>query len=395
MIVRREFSETKENIFEKQEVEDGIRSLAWDTYLPMLSFLNQTGGVDSTHYFFYRFILEQFPIIQYAMNNQTYDVAFEDEDTIEKLLQMEAQSENRIDENGNIILADNALDLEETLPETPTEPVKPAVYASTESLKNLEKIRTYDLEQYNTLETLVGEFYAVDPLADVDEEFLNLQKLTTADMLLKQGNDAPQILIFHSHSQEAFVDSVEGDRNTTIYGVGEHLAQILREEYGYNVLHDEGVYDLPVRDNAYSVAAPALEQILADNPSIEVIIDLHRDGLADETVKLVTEINGKQTAQFMFFNGICRLKGKGASNRLENTNVQDNLAFSFQAQVKCNEYYPGLARRIYLKPYRFNMQYRPKSMLIELGAQTNTVQEVMNSCEPIAHCINMVLSGEE
>ena len=63
-------------------------------------------------------------------------------------------------------------------------------------------------------------------------------------------------------------------------------------------------------------------------------------------------------------------------------------------QLAAEEYYPGLTRRIYLKGYRYNLHYRPKSLLIELGSQTNTVDEALNACQPLAHIISMVLNGE-
>ena len=63
-------------------------------------------------------------------------------------------------------------------------------------------------------------------------------------------------------------------------------------------------------------------------------------------------------------------------------------------QLAAEEYYPGITRRIYLKGYRYNLHYRPKSLLIELGAQTNTVEEAMNACGPLAHVISLVLNGE-
>ena len=148
------------------------------------------------------------------------------------------------------------------------------------------------------------------------------------------------------------------------------------------------------RDYAYANAEKELPEILEENPEIEVIIDLHRDGVAEGT-RLVTDVNGKPTAQLMFFNGLSRLKSTGEIDYLKNENRAGNLAFSFQLQVKCNEYYPGFARNIYLKGYRYNMQYRAKSLLVELGAQTNTVEEVYNALEPLAHVISMVLLGEE
>ena len=250
-----------------------------------------------------------------------------------------------------------------------------------------------DRTQLADYETLVRNFYAIDANTMAGSAQLSVEKLLGMDMTLPQEGDGPQILIYHTHSQEAFADSVPGDVNTGIVGVGECLTKILTEQYGYRVLHNTGQYDVETRDNAYSRALPAVEQILAENPSIQVIIDLHRDEVAEET-KLVTDIQGRPTARFMFFNGLSRTRKTGDIDYLANENQEANLAFSFQMQLKAAEYYPGLTRRIYLKGYRYNMHLRPRTLLVELGAQNNTVEEAINACDPLAHILDMVLKGE-
>ena len=250
-----------------------------------------------------------------------------------------------------------------------------------------------DHTQLADYETLVRNFYAIDANTMAGSDQLSVEKLLGMDMTLPQEGDGPQILIYHTHSQEAFADSVPGDVNTGIVGVGECLTKILTEQYGYRVLHNTGQYDVETRDNAYSRALPAVEQILAENPSIQVIIDLHRDEVAEET-KLVTDIQGRPTARFMFFNGLSRTRKTGDIDYLANENQEANLAFSFQMQLKAAEYYPGLTRRIYLKGYRYNMHLRPRTLLVELGAQNNTVEEAINACDPLAHILDMVLKGE-
>ena len=257
-----------------------------------------------------------------------------------------------------------------------------------------EKRISVDLEKLCDYDTLRKEFYAVDSTTSIGRDQIDLHKLMEQDMTLKQTDASrPQILIYHTHSQEAFADSVPGDDSTTIMGAGEVLAQILRERYGYNVIHHLGKYDVESRDYAYSNAAPALEKVLEENPDIEVIIDLHRDDMPKER-HLVTEIQGRPTAQFMFFNGLSRTNKTGDIDYLENPNIGENLAFSFRMQLAAAEYYPGLTRKIYLKGYRYNMQYRGKTLLIELGAQNNTVEEIRNACDPLAHILHLVLSGE-
>ena len=250
-----------------------------------------------------------------------------------------------------------------------------------------------DRTQLADYETLVRNFYTIDANTMAGSDQLSVEKLLGMDMTLPQEGDGPQILIYHTHSQEAFADSVPGDVNTGIVGVGECLTKILTEQYGYRVLHHTGQYDVETRDNAYSRALPAVEQILAENPSIQVIIDLHRDEVAEET-KLVTDIQGRPTARFMFFNGLSRTRKTGDIDYLVNENQEANLAFSFQMQLKAAEYYPGLTRRIYLKGYRYNMHLRPRTLLVELGAQNNTVEEAINACDPLAHILDMVLKGE-
>lgn len=251
-----------------------------------------------------------------------------------------------------------------------------------------------DYEKLLDFTYLKKNFYTVDNSTDIGEDRLNAREMLEYDASISGDSSQPQILIYHTHSQEAFADSIPGDTSTTIIGAGEKLAQLLRDEYGFNVIHHTGVYDVESRDYAYSAAGPAIEQILAENPSIEVVIDLHRDGVAD-TTRLVSSVGGRPTAQFMFFNGMSYLKSKGSIDYLENPYIKENLAFSFQMKLAAEEYYPGFARSIYLKGMRYNMHYREKSLLIEVGAQTNTVEEVMNAIDPIAHILAMVLKGEK
>ncbi len=255
-----------------------------------------------------------------------------------------------------------------------------------------ERVNPIDLQLWNNYETLIKSCYTIDQNTMAGSDQLDVSKLGSRDMTITKDGEGPQILIYHTHSQEMFADSTAGDVHTGIVGVGDHLTEILTTQYGYNVLHHTGQYD-EARDDAYSNALPAIEQVLAENPSIQVVIDLHRDQMAEET-RLVMDLDGRPTARFMFFNGLSRTRKTGNISYLYNENIDDNLAFSFQMQRTAMEYYPGLTRKIYLKGYRYNMHLRPKTLLIELGAQNNTVEEAMNACEPLAHILDLVLSGE-
>ena len=255
----------------------------------------------------------------------------------------------------------------------------------------LQKI--VNVQELADFDTLIGQFYTVDSVAKVSGELLNAQRLNEKDLRIQKNTEGPQILIYHTHSQEGFADSVPGDESTTIVGAGDHLADILQNQYGYNVLHHKGQYDVKTRDNAYSKALPEIQKILVENPTIQVVIDLHRDGIDESAGKLVMDLDGKPTARFMFFNGVSCGKRTGNIDYLYNPNLEENMAFSFQLKKAAEEYYPGLTRKNYINAYRYNMHLCGRTTLIELGAQNNTVEEIMNACYPIAHILDMVLSG--
>lgn len=249
-----------------------------------------------------------------------------------------------------------------------------------------------DLQALNSYEKLVEVFYTIDGNTMAGSDQLNVESLLGKDLRISKEEEGPQILIYHTHSQEGFADSVPGDASTTIMGVGDRLSDILTNRYGYRVLHHTGQYDVDSRDDAYAKSLPDIERVLAENPSIQVVIDLHRDSMPEET-RLVMDLDGRPTARFMFFNGLSRTRKTGNISYLYNEYQEDNLAFSFQMQLKAMECYPGLTRKIYLKGYRYNMHLRPRTTLIELGAQNNTLEEALNACEPLAHILDMVLSG--
>ena len=251
-------------------------------------------------------------------------------------------------------------------------------------------------EALGDYEYLLGHFFILDPNAATSENQLNAAGFLEKDLTVSKDSAVPQILIYHSHSQEAFADSREGEPEDTIVGVGNYLTRILTEQYGYQVMHITESFDIidgeVDRSRAYDSARACIEPILEQNPSIEVVIDLHRDGV-QENRRLVTEINGKETAMIMFFNGLSCTAANGPVEYLPNPYIQDNLAFSFQLEYQAALYYPSFYRGIYLAGLRYNLHLKPRALLLEAGAQTNTVQEVKNAMEPFADILNRVLQG--
>ena len=243
---------------------------------------------------------------------------------------------------------------------------------------------------------LMNNFYIVDENTDASAVKINAAEFLAEDFSLSHGPLEPQILIYHSHSQETFSDSREGEEEDTIVGVGNYLTSLLSEKYGYQVIHIKEAFDMMSgeldRNKAYNYACDYVEKVLEENPSVEVVIDLHRDGI-DEDRRLVTEINGKDTAQILVYNGLSYTNDQGKVSYLPNPYIQDNLAFSFQLEYQAALYYPDFYRGIYLAGLRYNLHLRKRALLLEAGAQTNTVQEVKNAMEPFADILNRVLKG--
>lgn len=269
-----------------------------------------------------------------------------------------------------------------------------------EEVKKSTQINSGDIDnkQLENLDYLRQKFYIVDATTGISKDYFDINKFVNTDLKIEKSQDEPKVLIFHTHPHEMFKDSNESDINEGIIGVGTRLVNILEQDYGIKTLHiTDTSFDMVggrlQRNGAYERMEPVIQKVLEENPSIELVIDLHRDGV-NENTHLVENINGKPTAKIMFFNGISRIMENGKLNNisnLPNPNIPTNLALSFNMQKKAMEKYPGFTRKIYIKPYRYSLHLKPKTMLIEAGAQTNTKQEMYNAMELLADIINDVI----
>ncbi|MCM1157101.1 MAG: stage II sporulation protein P [Bacteroidales bacterium] len=271
------------------------------------------------------------------------------------------------------------------------------------ALSNGVKGTVYTEEQLAQPDFLLSKIFVVDSNTSMAKEELDLENLMmnlTVEGLKTEGEEGKpyKILIYHTHGSEGFADSREGVQEDTIVGMGSYLTALLEEQYGIAVYHDTTNYDIVDgvldRNKAFEVACANVTRILQENPSIEVVIDLHRDGVEEDT-RLVTEVNGKPTAKIMFVNGVSRSNLNGEIGYLDNPHKLANLAFSFQMYLAGKELYGDYVRKIYVRSLRFNLHLMPKTALIEVGAQNNTVEEEKNAMEPLAAILDKVLSKQE
>jgi len=252
------------------------------------------------------------------------------------------------------------------------------------------------LVDFNYLRT---QFYIADRRTRLLSGDVDANSAMEIDFTVDIRNSEPKVLIFHTHSTEMFVDSDRNNVMDGVVGLGALLADILETQYGIPTLHVTTRFDfvdgVPRILGSYERMEEPIQQILRDNPSIEVVIDLHRDGLPEGAPPLVTYINGERTARIMFVNGLSRWYNSAGVletvSWLPNPHVSDNLAFSFQLQMAANQRFPQWARRPYLKPFRYSLHLAPRTILVEIGAQNNTMQEARNAIPHLATIIADVI----
>ena len=221
---------------------------------------------------------------------------------------------------------------------------------------------------------------------DRTELNVDLDALAAEGLSLSLPSDGPQVLIFHTHSSEAYTpdgqDRYEAsdpyrteDKTKNVIRVGDALAAAL-EAHGLTVLHDREIYDYPSYTGSYGRSGAAVERYLAEYPTIRVVIDLHRDALGSggTVYKTQATANGRSSAQVML------LAGTG-ENGLWHPNWRENLKLAMYLQDAADAVFPSLMRPIALVSERYNQQLCPGMLIAEVGSTGNTLREALTAAE--------------
>lgn len=233
-------------------------------------------------------------------------------------------------------------------------------------------------------------------LFNYTNQSMDLQALAAAQVCVELSEEGPQILIMHTHGSEAYTMDGEDiyeesdssrttDENYNVLRIGDEMQRVF-EEMGLRVIHDRTLYDYPQYSGAYARSCEGVEAWLEQYPSIQVVLDVHRDALIGEDgtiYKAVTEIDGEKTAQVLMI--------VGTDEGQEHPYWTDNLALAIQIQKNLDEQWPTLARPITLRSSRFNQQLTHGSLLIEVGSHGNTLQEALRGARLFAQAAGEVL----
>lgn len=214
---------------------------------------------------------------------------------------------------------------------------------------------------------------------------------------LREGE--PAVLILHTHATESYTKEEEEyeetaafrtlDEDYNMISVGDHIGTLL-EEGGITVLHDRQLHDYPSYNGSYSNARKAIKQHLEDNPSLLLVLDLHRDASGDDQnqMRTLASVEGEDAAQIMF------VVGTGSSG-LKNPHWEENLALALKLQVQMERLTPGICRNVNLRAQRFNQDLTAGTLLVEVGAAGNTHTEALRAVEVLAQAILDLASGAE
>ncbi len=217
---------------------------------------------------------------------------------------------------------------------------------------------------------------------------------------VKVGSAEPQILILHTHATETYQthpelyydpDFTARTRNTALNmcAVGQVMADVLNAA-GITTLHDTTLHDSPSYTESYARSRATAQSYLQKYPSIQIVLDVHRDAIEDSDgtrVKPLCQIDGQDTAQVMLIAGC----DNGTTAKLPNWKL--NLRFAAAWQQAMSAQYPGLARPV-LCGYRFyNQDLAAGCLLLEVGGHANTLAEAKRAGELAAKALVTALTN--
>ena len=225
----------------------------------------------------------------------------------------------------------------------------------------------------------------------------DLAELMVQPLDLDLTGPGPRVLILHSHTTEGYTQTADSryeesseyrtlDSGHNMIAIGEILAEILRNA-GIEVLHDTTLHDYPSYNGSYSHAAASTKSYLEEYPTIELILDLHRDAADTPSGQLVTRcsVGGETSAQLMFV--------MGTNTRLTHPDWERNLSLALKLQVLLERENPGICRSMNLSRNRYNQHLGERALLIEVGAAGNTQAQAELAARELGEAIVALLGN--
>ena len=211
---------------------------------------------------------------------------------------------------------------------------------------------------------------------------IDINELLKEELSIKK-KDGPLVLIVHTHTTESYTESGKSsysanestrtqDKNYNVVRVGEAIKEQLVQN-GIKTIHDTTINDYPSYNGSYKKTLGIIEEYLKKYPSIQVVLDVHRDGMTKQDgtkMKVCAQVNGENAAQVMVLCG-------SSEGGLKHENWRENLKLGLRIQEQMTKAYPGLARPLQLVKERYNQHATNGSLILEVGTDGNTLEEAL------------------
>lgn len=204
--------------------------------------------------------------------------------------------------------------------------------------------------------------------------------------------EEPTVLIVHTHTTESYTRVDEpytesaawrtADEDYNMVAIGEIVKHIL-EENGIPVIHDRELHDYPSYNGSYTRTRRVIQDYVNQYPSIQLILDLHRDAAGEGSNQMRTSatVDGEPSAQLMLVMGT------------NYDSYPENLSLALKLHAQLEQQCPGITRPLQLRAARFNQDLCPGSLLVEVGAAGNTHPEARRAAEQLAEAIVALADG--
>ncbi len=225
----------------------------------------------------------------------------------------------------------------------------------------------------------------------------DLATLLTKPLSWDLRSEEPTVLILHTHATESYTKTTERylessayrtlNENYNMLSIGSKVAQVLSQN-GISVIHDRELHDYPSYDGSYNHARASIAYYLEKYPSIQLVLDLHRDASGDiqNQLRTVVSLEGQDSAQLML------VMGTDAAG-LSHPNWQENLSLGLKIHRVLERIAPGITRPIHLRSQRFNQDLSTGAVLVEVGTAGNSHGEALLAAEKLAQAIVILAKG--
>lgn len=226
----------------------------------------------------------------------------------------------------------------------------------------------------------------------------DLEQLLLEPLDWNLRSEEPTVLILHTHTTESYTRS-DGEAYTessayrtldegyNMLSIGDRVAELL-EAGGVKVIHDRTLHDYPSYNGSYMDAREAMERCLEQYPTVQLVLDLHRDAAEDGDGQMDTsaQVGGRESAQLMLVVGT-------DEGGLEHPEWQENLSLALKLMAVLEQENEGICRPLGLRTERFNQDLSPGALLIEVGAAGNTHPEALTAAQALAEAILLLADG--